>query len=57
MSAIHLFHPAAAKWVKVGDLPAARQNCACIATSEKEILVAGGFCRDYLSNLDIALIQ
>ena len=57
VSAIHLYQPAAAKWVKVGDLPAPRHSCTCIATSEKEIVVARGFCRDSLSNLDVALIQ
>ena len=53
-SAIHLYKPASGVWVKVGDLPAPRHSCTCIAISEKEILVAGGYLRGQLSNLDIA---
>ena len=41
-SAIHLYHPSRRSWVKVGDLPTQRWQCACIVLPSGEIFVAGG---------------
>ena len=58
VSAIHLYQPTARVWVKVGDMPTSRCTCSCIATSENEILMAGG-CDPYdrLIKLDIASMK
>ena len=57
-SAIHLYQPSRRSWVKVGDLPTQRQECACIVLPSGEIFVAGG---DYYgfsgtSRVDVATI-
>ena len=41
-SAIHLYKPSSGSWVKVGDLPNKRWQCACIVLSSGEMFVAGG---------------
>lgn len=41
-SAIHLFQPCARRWVKVGDLPTARINCASSVLPTAEVIVVGG---------------
>ena len=41
-SAIHVFQPSNRRWVKVGDLPDQRCDCACIVLPSGEIFVAGG---------------
>ena len=41
-SAIHLYQPSRRSWVKVGDLPTQRWQCACIVLPSGEIFVAGG---------------
>ena len=41
-SAIHLYKPTRKSWVKVGDLPTRRWQCACAARPSGEIFVAGG---------------
>ena len=40
--AIHLYRPGAGRWEKVGDLPAPRCDCTCVAIDQNEFLVAGG---------------
>ena len=42
-SIIYHYQPESEKWVKAGDLPTARAWSACIALSNEELLVAGGF--------------
>ena len=42
-SAIHLYQPRSKSWVKVGDLPNQRRQCACTVLPSGEIFVAGGF--------------
>ena len=64
-SAIHLYQPSSWRsWVKVGDLPIQRWQCACIVLPSGEIFVAGGIsCLngyssfDYTSSVDIATID
>ena len=41
-SAIHLYQPSSRSWVKVGDLPSERWQCACAVLPSGEIFVAGG---------------
>ena len=43
-SAIHLYVPTCSSrsWVKVGDLPTARWECACAVLPDGELFVAGG---------------
>ena len=41
-SAIHHYQPSSRSWIKVGDLPTARWDCACTILPSGEILVAGG---------------
>ena len=40
--AIHLYQPSSRRWVKVGDLPDQRCDCACIVLPSGEIFVASG---------------
>ena len=56
VTAIHLYQPDTGEWVKVGDLPTPRYNCAC---ADREMLVAGGIDQDgnRLKRMDIALIK
>ena len=56
-SAIHLYQPSRGSWVKVGDLPTQRWQCACIVLPSGEIFVAGGNdVYDYFCSVDIATI-
>ena len=56
-SAIHLYQPSRRSWVKVGDLPTKRQECACIVLPSGEIFVAGGDSGVFYTNrVDIATI-
>ena len=55
-SAIHLYQPSRRSWVKVGDLPTRRWQCACIVLPSGEIFVAGGYSDKYISRVDIATI-
>ena len=41
-SAIHHYQPSSRSWVKVGDLPTKRWQCACTVLPNGEIFVAGG---------------
>ena len=45
-SVIHLYQPSSRRWVKIGDLPTNRWQCACTVLPSGEIFVAGG-CSDY----------
>ena len=53
-SAIHLYQPGSGQWVKVGDLPTARDACSCTLLPSGEILVAGGLTRQggYISYIN-----
>ena len=56
-STIHLYQPSRRSWIKVGDLPTQREQCACIVLPSGEIFVAGGNSGiDYTSSVDIATI-
>ena len=61
VSDIYQYQPSVWVWVKVGDLPAPRCDCTCIAMSDKEILVAGGCCsyvvNFHIKHLDIAMVD
>ena len=41
-SDVHTYQPSSKKWVKFGDLPANRSQCACVVLPNEEIFVAGG---------------
>ena len=41
-SSIHLYQPDTRRWVKVGDLPTARDRCTCSVLPSGEVIVAGG---------------
>ena len=58
-SAIHLYQPGSGQWVKVGDLPTARDACSCTLLPSGEILIAGGFSSyaNYTSRVDVASID
>ena len=62
-SAIHLYQPGSEQWVKVGDLPTARDSCSCTLLPRGEILVAGGFTiqgrynTSYISQVDVASVD
>ena len=45
-SAIHLYHPESRSWVKVGDMPAERVQCASTVLPHGEVLLAGGLGAD-----------
>ena len=41
-SAIHRYQPSSRSWVKVGDLPTERWQCACTVLPNGEIFIVGG---------------
>ena len=41
-SAIHLYHPESRSWVKAGDMPTERVQCASTVLPHGEVLLAGG---------------
>ena len=41
-SAIYNYQPSSRSWVKAGDLPIKRWQCACIVLPNEEIFVVGG---------------
>ena len=49
-SAIHLYQPISKSWVKVGELPIQRWQCACTVLPSGEIFVAGGIGDGEISN-------
>ena len=53
-SVIHLYQPGSGQWVKVGDLPTARDACSCTLLPSGEILVAGGYNKGRISQVDVA---
>ena len=42
-TSIYLYQPKSEIWTKVGDLPTACDDCACIALPSGDLLVAGGY--------------
>ena len=58
-SSIHLYQPDTMRWVKVGDLPTARDNCTCSVLPSGEVIVAGGQAGSYkyLSTVDFLSIS
>ncbi len=57
VTAIDLYQPDSGAWVKVGDLLSPRCDCTCAMTTDREVLVAGGWNRKWLKRVDIALIS
>ena len=55
-SAIHVYRPMNSSWVKVGDMPTKRLQCACIVLPSGEIFVAGGYSGSDGDRVDIATI-
>ena len=47
-SSIHLYQPSCKRWIKVGELPSVRYQCACALLPSRELSVTGG-CGDILS--------
>ena len=47
-SSIHLYQPDTRRWVKVGDLPTARDCCTCSVLPSGEVIVAGGLTDSFL---------
>ncbi len=52
-SSIHLYQPDTRRWVKVGDLPTARDNCTCSVLPSGEVIVAGGKTEVFANNYTI----
>lgn len=53
-SSIHLYQPSHKRWVKVGELPCMRYQCACAVLPSGELFVTGG-CGD-IYRVDIATV-
>ena len=56
-SAIHLYQPESGQWVKVDDLPTARDSCSCTQLPSGEILVIGGYNISFISRVDVASVD
>ena len=58
VTAIHHYQPDTGVWVKVGDLPSPRYDCTCSMTTDREVLVAGGWDehKNRTKRVDFALI-
>ncbi len=56
---IHLYQPDTRRWVKVGDLPTARDNCTCSVLPSGEVIVAGGLRKllNYIPTVDFFSIS
>jgi hypothetical protein len=55
-SAIHHYQPSSKSWVKVGDLPIQRYQCACTVLPNGEILAVGGITNIGSNRVDIGAI-
>ena len=55
-SDIHLYQHSTKKWIKVGELPIGRSQCACAVLPSGEIFVAGGDARGSEQHVDIAQV-
>ena len=57
-SAIQLYQPSSRSWIKVGDLPVKKWECACVVLPSGEIFVAGGGIYNMVSDsrVDIATV-
>ena len=55
-SAIHLYQSNTREWVKVGDLPTARDCCVCTLLPSGEFLVLGGYDYYEIAQVDKATI-
>ncbi len=58
-SSIHLYQPDTRRWVKVGDLPTARDSCTCSVLPSGEVIVAGGYTNTggYIQTVDFLSIS
>ncbi len=57
-TAIYLYQPDNGAWAKVGDLLSPCYNCTCAMTTDKEVLVAGGWDgQQQLKRVNLALIE
>ena len=52
---IYHYQPSSKNWIKAGEVPAIRSNCACTVLSSGEVFVAGGGYN--CERVDIALVQ
>ena len=55
-SDIHLYRDSTKKWIKVGELPIGRSQCACALLPSGEIFIAGGDARGSEQKVDIAQV-
>ena len=55
-TAIHTYQSESEKWTRVGDLPAPRTYCSCIALQSGEMLVVGGESYSLSSRVDVATV-
>ena len=55
-SDIHLYQHSTKKWIKVGELPIGRSQCACAVLPSGEIFVAGGDAPGSEQQVDIAQV-
>ena len=55
-SDIHLYQDSTKKWLKVGELPIGRSQCACAVLPRGEIFVAGADARGSEQRVDIAQV-
>ena len=55
--AVRLYQPDTGKWVKVADMPTTRHSFTCTMITDKELLVAGGWCKYCLATTYIAQIR
>ena len=49
-SDIHAYQPSSNKWIKVGDLPTMRSQCACVVLPNEEMFVIGGISNGFDSD-------
>ena len=54
-TAIYHYQPSSKNWIKAGELPAGRPQCACTILPSGEVFVTGGFFND--KHVDVASVQ
>ena len=52
---IYHYQPSSKNWIKAGELPAERSQCACTVLPSGEVFVAGGYCNS--ERVDLASVQ
>ena len=56
-SDIHLYQHSTRRWLKIGELPTRRSQCACVVLPSGELFVAGGEACGSEQKVDIALVN